>query len=190
MLDYYVVTTCTDKPISEVEREFRRETALQNLLLWAGGNVQDPRRTARPEKLEAEAFWGAGRVAALVSRGCKQEQGQAFVLVRYPRRGSAERGQAVSPDGLWAELCALWGSSDCWPDLAASAPWPWLFLLSVSLKTREASETSVCASTPRRQVQEAAAAAAAARGRGAARTPRSRSGHKDIFSHFEISETN
>ena len=122
MLDYYVVTTCTDKPISEVEREFRRETALQNLLLWAGGNVQDPRRTARPEKLEAEAFWGAGRVAALVSRGCKQEQGQAFVLVRYPRRGSAERGQAVSPDGLWAELCALWGSSGRWPDLETPGP--------------------------------------------------------------------
>ena len=43
MLDYYV-----DKPFNEVQ-------VLQNLLLRAGGNVQGPRLTARPEKLEAGA---------------------------------------------------------------------------------------------------------------------------------------
>ena len=66
MLDYYVLTSLSAK--SSEAQHFRtfycmwvamykaeRGPALQNLLLRVGCNVQGPRRTARPEKLEAGA---------------------------------------------------------------------------------------------------------------------------------------
>ena len=61
--------------------------------------------------------WGAGRVAAHNSRGCKQEQGQAFVLVHYPRPNeSCVAGRPLSwkllPSRLFRRLIWPGGS---WP---------------------------------------------------------------------------